>query len=86
MKENQIIVTTPAAIEDIILKALQKHEKIRADKKSETKLFTINKVAKILGVSHTTVKNLVLNETIKTTPDNKITEKELNRYLSCDDY
>ncbi|NOZ36018.1 MAG: helix-turn-helix domain-containing protein [Chlorobi bacterium] len=82
MTENQIIVTTPEAIKDIIIKALQEHDKSRASKKSETKLFTINKVAKILGVSHSTVKKLVENETLKTTIDNKITEKELNRYLS----
>jgi hypothetical protein len=81
-KTNQIIVTTPETIEEIILTALQKHDRIRADKQSETKLFTINKVAKILGVSHATVKNLTENETLKTTPDNKISEKELNKYLA----
>ena len=84
MTENQIIVTTPEAIKEIILEALQENDRTRANKKSETKLFTINKVAKILGVSHSTVKNLVGNETIKTTPDNKITEKELNKYLADD--
>ena len=84
MIKNEIIVTTPETIIQIVKTALKEYEKERANKKSETKLFTINKVAKILGVSHTTVKNLVLNETIKTTPDNKITEKELNKYLSDD--
>ena len=82
MTENQIIVTTPEAIKQIVKIAFKEYEKERTDKKSETRLFTINKVAKILGVSHSTVKNLVLNETIKTTPDNKITEKELNKYLA----
>ena len=80
--ENQIIVTTPETIKQIILTALNEHEIQKAEIQSETKLFSINKVSKILGVSHTTVKNLVENETLKTTPDNKITEKELNRYLA----
>ena len=79
--EEKIIVTTPETIEKIVLKALYKYNTEQANKRSETKLLTINKVAKILGVSHTTVKNLTENETIKTTADNKITEKELNRYL-----
>jgi len=86
MIKNEIIVTTPETIIQIVKTALKEYEKERANKKSETKLFTINKVAKILGVSHTTVKNLVLNETIKTTPDNKITEKELNNYLSGEEH
>ena len=80
--KNQIIVITPETIEELLEKVLEKYDKKRTDKKSETTLFTINKVAKILGVSHSTVKNLVENETIKTTPDNKITEKELNKYLA----
>jgi len=82
--KNEIIVTTPETIEEILFKALQKYDKTRADKKSEKRLFTINKVAKILGVSHSTVKKLVVNEIIKATPDNKITEKELNKYLADD--
>jgi len=86
MIKNEIIVTTPETIIQIVKTALKEYEKERANKKSETKLFTINKVAKILGVSHTTVKKLVENETIKTTPDNKITEKELNNYLSGEEH
>ena len=80
--QNQVIVTTPETMKEIILSALKEHDRKRTEQKSETKLFTINKVSKILGVSHATVKNLVENETIMTTPDNKITEKELNKYLA----
>lgn len=80
--QNQIILTTPEAIKELIIKALEEYDITKTEKSSETKVFSINKVSKILGVSHTTVKNLVENETIKTTPDNKITEKELNLYLA----
>lgn len=79
--QTQIILTTPEAIKQILITALTEYEKATAEKDSETKVFSINKVSKILGVSHTTVKNLVESETLRTTPDNKITEKELNRYL-----
>ncbi|RLD76164.1 MAG: hypothetical protein DRJ10_14015 [Bacteroidetes bacterium] len=84
--KNQLIVITPETIKEIILTALKEHEEQKAEIKSETKLYSINKVSKILGVSHTTVKNLVENETINTTPDNKISEKELNRYLSNSEF
>ena len=80
--KNQIIITTPESIKEIIITALKEYDTRKAEIKSETKVFSINKISKILGVSHTTVKNLVENETLKTTSDNKITEKELNRYLS----
>ncbi len=78
---KELILITPESIKQIMLTALQEHETNRKEKISETKLYSINKVSKILGVSHTTVKNLVETETIKTTPDNKITQKELNKYL-----
>ncbi len=80
--ENELILVSPTTIKAIILKALDEHDTLKKEKKSENKLFSINRVAKILGVSHATVKKLVANETLKTTPDNKITEKEINRYLS----
>jgi ABC-type taurine transport system substrate-binding protein len=80
--QNQIILATPESIKQIMVKALKEYEAEKAEIQSQTKVYSINKVAKILGVSHTTVKNLVANETLKTTPDNKIPEKELNRYLS----
>jgi transposase len=80
---SQIIVTTPESIKQIFLSALNEHETQKSEIKSQTKLYSINKVAKILGVSHTTVKKLIETQTLKTTPDNKITEKQLNTYLSA---
>jgi predicted transcriptional regulator len=82
MQIDQIIVTTPETIKEIIIKALKEYDTNKAEQRSETTLLSINKVAKILGVSHATVKNLVENQTLKTTPDNKITLKELNKYLA----
>ncbi len=79
--QNQIILSTPESIKEIMVKALKEYETEKAEQQSQTKLYSINKVSKILGVSHTTVKNLTINGTIQTTPDNKITQKELNRYL-----
>ena len=81
-KINELIIVSPKTIKSIIKKALEEFTLEQDEKQSETKLFSINKAAKVLGVSHATVKKLVAAEILKTTPDNKITEKELNRYLS----
>ncbi len=80
--QKELIIVTPDTIKQIVISALKEHEINRKEQIDESKLYSINKVSKILGVSHTTVKNLVESETIKTTPDNKITQKELNKYLS----
>ncbi len=80
--KNELIVVSPNTIKAIIKSALKEFDLEQREVQSETRLFSINKAAKILGVSHATVKKLVANDTLKTTTDNKITEKELNRYLS----
>lgn len=80
--ENELILVSPKTIKAIMIKALEEFNTLQNERTSEHRLFSINKASKILGVSHATVKKLVANETLKTTPDNKITEKEINRYLS----
>lgn len=46
------------------------------------KLYSINSIAKRLGVSHTTVKKLVFQGVIKATKDGKfISEESINEYL-----
>ena len=79
--ENELILVSPKTIKAIVISALEEFDSLKNEKKSESKVFSINKTAKILGVSHATVKKLVAVETLKATPDNKITEKEINRYL-----
>ncbi|MFN8258127.1 MAG: hypothetical protein U0W24_20730 [Bacteroidales bacterium] len=81
--ENELILVSPKTIKAIVISALEEFNTLQNERTSENRLFTINKASKILGVSHATVKKLVANETLKTTPDNKITEKEINRYLSA---
>ncbi len=45
------------------------------------RLFTINQVAKRLGMSHSTVKKLVTSGQIKSTSNNRITEKAIDDFL-----
>ena len=62
-------------IEIAVYKALQRY--FRQDK-----LYSYNAIAKRLGISFTTVKNLVSQGLIKTTKDGKfISEKNINEYL-----
>ena len=79
---EELIIVSPKTIKAIIITALEEFNSSQNEKSSTNKLFSVNKAAKILGVSHATVKKLVARETLKATSDNKITEKEINRYLS----
>jgi len=46
------------------------------------KLYSINSIAKRLGVSHTTIKKLAFQGVIRTTKDGKfISEESINEYL-----
>lgn len=46
------------------------------------KLYSINKVAKMLGRSHTTIKKQVESGQIKSTPDGLIPEDAIEEYLN----
>ncbi|MFC2101115.1 hypothetical protein ACFLRZ_04720, partial [Bacteroidota bacterium] len=54
----------------------------RKKKREIPKLYSINKVAKMLGKSHATIKKLVDNKIIETTRDGWIPETSINKYLS----
>lgn len=51
------------------------------DEKKELHLFTINQVAKKLGMSHSTVKKLVRSGALKATRNDRITEDAINDFL-----
>lgn len=76
---NTIIVTDIETIERLINKAVA--ESFEANKPKEEQLFTVNHVAKILHMSHSTVKKLVGEGTIKTTASGHISIGELDCFL-----
>ena len=49
--------------------------------KQEIRLYTINQVAKKLGMSHSTVKKLVQSGAIASTRNDRITEDSINDFL-----
>ncbi len=75
---DMIILTTKEDLYSVIETAF-----IEKMKKATTlpKLYTVNKVAKMFGVAHLTVKRLVESGIIRSTIDGKITEAALNEYL-----
>jgi hypothetical protein len=77
----EIIVTTRKDLEEIVQSAI-KREMDNFRKDEPEKLYTINQVAKRLGLSHSTVKNKVTAGLIRATPDNLIPEGSLNDYLN----
>lgn len=77
----EIIVTTRKDLEDIIETVLERRE-ARHRKTEPEKLYTINQVAKKLGLSHSTVKRKVTAGIIQVTADSLISEGALNEYLA----
>ena len=78
------IITTREELKELISECLTEHQK-KIDSERPSKLYTINHIAKMLGVSHSTIKKKIKQGLIKTTADNKILETEVNNYLkiSC---
>ena len=69
---------TPATIKAIFKEAIAEYE----NEKLQNKTYSINAVRKRLGCAHETLSKRVRDGTIKTTKDGRITEIEINRYLS----
>jgi len=78
---SEIILTTKEELKQELRSVLLEFEKEKLAKEPP-KVYSINQVAKKLGLAHATVKKLVLNQVIKTTKSGLITEREINNYLN----
>ena len=78
---EKVALMTTEEISQTMIDALNRFEEMKTEK-DPPGLFSINKVSKILGRSHTTIKKLVKNGIIKTTKDGMITEQAINEYLN----
>ncbi len=76
----EIIVTTEEKLKSIVRNELKEHE-MELKKTTIQKFYTINKAAKKLGMSFSTVKKRIAQGMIKTTQDGRISENSLNEYL-----
>jgi hypothetical protein len=86
--KDQLVVVPLETLRSVLAEEIQKHEKLRmieAQKEQQAKnLYTINKVAKMLGRSHSKIKKLVEQNILKATADGLISEKSINEYLKSE--
>jgi len=67
-------------INSSVLKALSEFDKQR-NRNNSDETFTVNQVAKKLGMSHSTVKKRINQGYIKTSKDGRISERSIQEYL-----
>ena len=80
MEENKLILGDIDQLVRVLKKALAEHDEEKS-KKIPPKLYTINQVAKMLKMSHSTVTKKIKQGLIKTNLDGKTSEDALNAYL-----
>ena len=83
MSEKLIMTSfTEPEIKRIFKEAIKEAENEKAKKADLTTIYSINQVAKMLHVSHTTVKGLISDGILKTTSDNRrVPAWSVNEYL-----
>ena len=82
--EKLVVTSQDELLESMRNEIKQVLTEYELEKKSNNrqKVYSINRVAKKLGMSHTTVKKLVVNGVLRSTVDGRIPEDALNDYLS----
>jgi hypothetical protein len=79
---SKLIVMTPEELTELVKEGAKSALKsVLEEREDKVKIYTINEVAKMLAKAHQTVKKMVNEGKLKTTPDGRITQLELNRYL-----
>ena len=76
-----LLITTEEELYSVIYKVLVDFEKDKLKNQPE-KLYSINRVAKMLGKAHATIKKMVENGTIRSTKDSLIPQSYIDAYLS----
>ena len=80
MKQIQTMLITEKDLKKQLLEALEEFEQRKREQAPE-KVFTVNQVARLLGMAHATVKKKVLRGIIRSTPDGLIPASALDEYL-----
>jgi hypothetical protein len=76
---SQIVIIEKEELIKTIKIAFSSYEKEK--EVNNPKLYTINQIAKKLNKAHSTIKKLVVNGIIKSTPDGLITSSAIEEYL-----
>lgn len=85
MNQTVLIQVSPAELRQIVVEALHQHDKEKQQNESLQGTVSINKAAKMLHVSHATVKKLIREKQLKTTADQRrISYQAINDYLKTE--
>jgi hypothetical protein len=76
-----LIITSKKDLEEIVGNVFKN---ILADQRKDQieRILTVNKAAKLLRCAHATLRNKINQGIVKTLPDGRIAESEINRFLS----
>jgi IS30 family transposase len=77
---ESLILTTDKKLADVIYDVMNRIEEERKEKSLPVTV-TINQAAKKINRSHVTVSRMVKKGLIKTTPDGRIIESELDKFF-----
>lgn len=78
---EKIILTTKSELREELISVFKFFETEKASRQG-TKVYTINRVAKQLGLAHATVTKYVKSGLIKSTKSGLITEEAINDFLN----
>lgn len=82
METDEIILTSKRTIKEAVGEAVENFFHEKEKKEASHNLLSVNQVRLKLGKSHSTVKKLIKNGTIKATADGRfVTEEEIKKYL-----
>jgi excisionase family DNA binding protein len=76
----KVVVLTPEELKTLFINSLHEFGLVPAEKSQKT--YTINEVAKKLGMAHATVRRLVENGVIRSTPNKRIPEQAVEDFLA----
>lgn len=77
---SKLVITEDKTLENIVFNALIKYGIPQKDN-NRIILYSVNSLAKKLGMAHKTIKKLCDDRIIRTTKSGRITEDALNDYL-----
>ena len=80
--QNQLIIVTPEQLKEIFKESFLEFVKEYEASKETLKYYSINAASKKMQFSYSKTKRLINDGLIEITPDNRITNFEIKRYLN----
>lgn len=84
MKTKMVVIPVDELkchLREVLTEIESQKESLKKEQGERESLYSINQVAKRLKRAHRTIKNLIAQGLLRTTPDGLISEKAINDYL-----